>query len=383
MTVTVRPYKNDKERYEVDIRFPWPNGEDYRERVVSPVTSKSGSQRWGEQRERELLARGKPFDSVCDLNKAAVKKVAPRLSEFEELYIEQHCRADRLKPSTINNKQQAFKTYLIPLLKDARIDEITDASIQQLKTQLAAQKPKSVNNILNSLAVALKKAVEWKIIPSMSCTIRLLKVSPTDMKYYNFDEYNKILSAADQLSAAHMLLVLLAGDAGLRMGECIALRWGNVRWDEGVLDVVEAEWRGFLTLPKGGRSRKVPMTMRLMAALKAFRHLRGERVLYTADGEPLTSRVVQRWMTKVSKTSGVGKGGLHVLRHTFCSHLAMAGAPPIAIQQLAGHNDLKTTMKYMHLAPGVRDVAINLLDKLHATPGEAPEEWLKAIAQKT
>ncbi|MGD0527383.1 MAG: tyrosine-type recombinase/integrase [Polyangiaceae bacterium] len=44
-------------------------------------------------------------------------------------------------------------------------------------------------------------------------------------------------------------------------------------------------------------------------------------------------------------------GRLHVLRHTFGSRLAIAGAPARAMQEAAGHADLSTTMRYMHLAP--------------------------------
>jgi len=54
--------------------------------------------------------------------------------------------------------------------------------------------------------------------------------------------------------------------------------------------------------------------------------------------------------------------GVHVLRHTFCSHLAMRGAPARAIQELAGHADLRTTQRYMHLSPAALDAAIRLLD---------------------
>jgi integrase len=49
-------------------------------------------------------------------------------------------------------------------------------------------------------------------------------------------------------------------------------------------------------------------------------------------------------------------------RHTFCSHLAMRGAPARAIQELAGHQDLSTTQRYMHLSPAAIDGAIRLLD---------------------
>jgi hypothetical protein len=51
-----------------------------------------------------------------------------------------------------------------------------------------------------------------------------------------------------------------------------------------------------------------------------------------------------------------------ILRHTFCSHLAMRGAPARAIQKLAGHADLSTTQRYMHLSPAATEDAIRLLD---------------------
>src|SRR5437763_10250730 len=56
------------------------------------------------------------------------------------------------------------------------------------------------------------------------------------------------------------------------------------------------------------------------------------------------------------------KPGIHILRHTFCSHLAMRGAPARAIQELAGHEDLATTQRYMHLSPAAIEGAIRLLD---------------------
>jgi site-specific recombinase XerD len=57
------------------------------------------------------------------------------------------------------------------------------------------------------------------------------------------------------------------------------------------------------------------------------------------------------------------KKGVHILRHTFCSHLSMRGAPARAIQELAGHADLTMTQRYMHLSPAAPDAAIKLLDE--------------------
>ena len=62
--------------------------------------------------------------------------------------------------------------------------------------------------------------------------------------------------------------------------------------------------------------------------------------------------------------------GPHILRHTFCSHLAMAGKPARAIQALAGHSSITTTERYMHLAPAAARDAIEGLTR--------PADWRHA-----
>ena len=60
--------------------------------------------------------------------------------------------------------------------------------------------------------------------------------------------------------------------------------------------------------------------------------------------------------------------GVHALRHTFCSHLAMRGAPAKVIQELAGHQNLATTQRYMHLTPATLDATVRLLDQPENVP---------------
>jgi site-specific recombinase XerD len=103
------------------------------------------------------------------------------------------------------------------------------------------------------------------------------------------------------------------------------------------------------------------MTQRLTAALKASRHLRSERVLCLPDGVPITRDRVIKAVRGAQRVGGLEQG-VHILRHTFCSHLAMKGAPARAIQELAGHADLSTTQRYMHLSPAATEDAIRLLD---------------------
>ena len=107
--------------------------------------------------------------------------------------------------------------------------------------------------------------------------------------------------------------------------------------------------------------------------MKQARHLRGPRVLCDREGQPLTQKVVQVAMRRVARRANV-KPGVHILRHTFCSHLAMRGAPARAIQELAGHQDLETTQRYMHLSPAAIEAAIRLLEDPNPRPVEETTE---------
>jgi site-specific recombinase XerD len=99
------------------------------------------------------------------------------------------------------------------------------------------------------------------------------------------------------------------------------------------------------------------MTKRLEHALREHRSLKWGRVLTQSDGSPLTQKIVQDHVERAARLAGV-KPGVHRPRHTFCSHLAMKGASARAIQEVAGHQDLSTTQRYMHLSPAALDAAI-------------------------
>jgi len=65
--------------------------------------------------------------------------------------------------------------------------------------------------------------VEWGVIESMPCTIRLLKVPRSEAGFLDFDEYERLVAGAQASSATDTSVVLLAGDAGLRCGEIMGL----------------------------------------------------------------------------------------------------------------------------------------------------------------
>ena len=371
MTVKLRPYRGGR-GWEVDIRVKLDTGRVYRERRKSPVPSRSGSRAWGEARERHLLRHGpEPKPQSPALEAAAPptategpteRQAVPTLAEFAPRYIEGYCKANREKYSSIKTKQNHLKTHLLPMFGDTRLDAIKQEDIQRLKGRLADRAAKTVNNVLTTLNTMLKAAVEWEVIPQLPVRIKQLKVTTPEMDFYDFDEYERIVEAAKKIDDRIHIMVLLGGDAGLRPGEVRALQWVALDFRRRILTVDRAEYEGVVDLPKHDKIRRVPMTQRLSAALRAHRHLRGPNVLYRDEGTDLTVMVARRWLKKTLKLANLRDRGPHTLRHTFCSHLAMRGAPARAIQELAGHKDLQTTQRYMHLSPAALERSIALLE---------------------
>jgi integrase len=373
MTINVREWTKGKRMgFEVDIRFTYPDGTPYRQRIKAPVPSKSAAKRWGEAREAELLRAPSPNERAIEQRE---NKEVPTLRDFGPRYIENHARADRLKASTIDWIERTYKSHLYPELGDKRLDAIDDEDVQRLKARLATRHRKTVNNVLGILGHTLETAAKWKVIDRVPCTVSMLKVSGALVKFYDFDDYTRLAEAAAAIDRRTHLIVRLGGDAGLRRGEMMALRWGDVDFKRRQLQVQQAVWERRKTdgtkghdritdTPKGGRARVVPLTDALFDALRDHRHLRGDHVLDGNDGRPATSFFLRNLLEAAQKRAGLqSTGGIHILRHTFCSHLAMRGAPAKAFQELAGHADLTTTMRYMHLSPAARQDAIALLNR--------------------
>ena len=110
--------------------------------------------------------------------------------------------------------------------------------------------------------------------------------------------------------------------------------------------------------------RVIPMTERSPRPSRRYRHLRGELVLYADEGSRSTSDSSCNGLAG-HRSARVSEGhGRSPCPPTYLllSHLAMRGAPALSIQRLAGHEDMQTTLGYMHLAQGETERAIRLLD---------------------
>jgi integrase len=337
---------------QVDITGRHPNGTVFRERRKSPVSSKSGSQRWGEARLRHLLDN--PTEEV-----SPGKPPSPTLAEFAPKYLEA-IAANRQKASSQSSRETALRVHLIPFLGTRTLDSISAADVAALKVKLSEKAPSTVNHVLTALSGVLKLAKEFGLIAEAP-RVKLLPLPESEAAFYTFEDYARLLTVAEADGIQSLVMVLLGGHAGLRLGEMLALEWERVDFERKRLTVSRSDWEGNVSSTKGKRSRHIPMTSRLEEALRRIRHLRGPLVLCDEKGKALTKRVLQRTAERLARKAKLETAGVHILRHTFCSHLAMLGAPARAIQELAGHRDLVTTQKYMHLSPAAVESAIRLL----------------------
>ena len=206
----------------------------------------------------------------------------PTVREFSDEFLETYAAVNN-KPSEQASKRCIIKHHINPLLGNLPLDGVA-RGIEPFKAQLkkVGLSPKRINNILACLSKLLRYAQEREILP-VAPRVRLLKLPPQKFAFFDFGEYPQLLEAAKQESEWYAMVVT-AGDAGLRMGELLALEWGDLDFQIGSLTVRRSNWQGHIGSPKGGKERTIPLTQQLLAALKAHRHLRGPLVFCGAAG---------------------------------------------------------------------------------------------------
>jgi integrase len=156
-------------------------------------------------------------------------------------------------------------------------------------------------------------------------------------------------------------LFIVAGCAGLRMGELLALRWSDVNIEAGNLMVSRAMSAGQESSTKSRRPRSVPLANQAETEFKAIRNRerflgRDDLVFCRPDGASLDRSAVRTRFVRAQKRAGVPVRRFHDLRHTFGS-LAIQQFDVVAVKEMMGHSRLTTTERYLHSKPRPGDAA--------------------------
>ena len=178
-----------------------------RQALVAAHSNKTAAQRRAEARERVLLVEGKPKPSIKEVQQK------PTLREFAPRFVDGFAKANRLKPSGVAGKKSIISVHLIPLLGDNELDAIRTEDVQHLKSALSERAPKTVNNVLTTLSVMLRTAVEWDVIKRVPCVIKLLRTTKNAASFHDFDEYERLVESA-RSDRQTQLVVLLGGEGG-------------------------------------------------------------------------------------------------------------------------------------------------------------------------
>ena len=332
-----------------------------RYRLRIPGKDRSGALEY----ERTLIARLQRGESVyLSQDPRALSEKVRTFGEFAKEWLSTYVEAN-LKPSTRSNYFKVVSKTLLPFFGKVGMDGITDLLIERFKVQRkhGGVTNKTVNNDLSILRRMLSCAVAWKVIPSAP-RVPFLKAEPARFDYLTLPESRRLLEHTYQ--PRWRLFFFVALRSGLRAGELIGLRWEDIDLERGLLVVRRSIVRGIIAPPKSNRIRYIPLASDLHAVLRHFAKPTGYVFAQWHD-EPVTQPMAYDALKRACRKAGLRRIGLHVLRHSFASHLVMAGAELYPVQSLLGHADPKMTQRYAHLAPAY------LRSVIDALPRENPD----------
>lgn len=197
--------------------------------------------------------------------------------------------------------------------------------------------------------------------------IRSARVYPGQPRALDQHQYARLLRMPDRRTRRGLrdvAVLMLLGSVGLRRSEAATLLIGDIEERRRARDPMlrraiarSTSWWVTVRMGKGGRTRRIPLDEDTLAAIIAWVKVRPtaatEHLVLSLPRTgrppgPLSTRDVARIVGRHATAAGLpdDRRSPHVLRHTFCTHLADAGVDIAVIRELAGHADIRTTTIY-------------------------------------
>jgi integrase len=349
-----------------------------RYRKKSPDNTRTGAVAY-EALLRGKLTRGEPIENETKEKRQAFQDFA---WEWFNIYVK-----NNNKISEIRGKMFTLKTHLVPFFGKTQIDKLSGLQIERYKAKKINEglTNKTINNHLAVLNKCLLTAQEWLELDKIP-KIKKLKVPPQKYDYLTVEESRSLLR---HTSGMWRDIVLVALKTGLRLGELRGLKWKDISWEKRELTVRRSVYLDkHIVPPKSNKERIVPLSDDAYLILSQNRREKGF-IFSIKPGIHLKNTCCRKRLYKMCDAAGLRRIGWHVLRHTFASQLVMAGAHLKAVQELLGHTDIQTTMRYAHMSPSTLSETVKLLDtgsannnlrQYSASKGEKFAQILESIA---
>jgi integrase/recombinase XerD len=220
----------------------------------------------------------------------------------------------------------------------------------------------------------LQRRVSWSTFNQAVCALRFLYRTtlgrPEQLPFIPFgkrpktlpsvlspDEVLRLINAAPP--GRDRVLLQVAYGCGLRLSELLHLCVTDIDSARMVIQVRQG---------KGAKDRLVPLSLRLLAELRAYwRTCRPRTWLFPghkADGTMTSSNVQRRFARLVKRVALTKHCSMHTLRHSYATHLLEAGVDVLTLKALMGHSSLQTTARYLHISTQRLQQTPSLLDLL-------------------
>lgn len=171
------------------------------------------------------------------------------------------------------------------------------------------------------------------------------------------DEVRALLAATMPDLRMYCMFSLLYS-AGLRISELLDLKPEDINVSRKLIRVRQG---------KGKKDRYTLLSKPLIARLSQYRrNYRPQEWLFERrNGEPFTESIVSKQLKNAAKNAGITKRVYpHLLRHSFATHLIEQGTDLKIVKELLGHNQLKTTEMYVHIADTFKSTIRTPLDDI-------------------
>ena len=219
--------------------------------------------------------------------------------------------------------------------------QLQPLDIEHYLLYLAEQKNYSFSG-LNLMVNAIKFLFEkvWNL-PKTTYYLPRPRKTHTLPKVLDEEDIKKIF--AQVKNPKHRLILYVAYSSGLRVSEVVNIR---------LTDIHRKSMQIRIEQSKGRKDRMVVLSKKVLSLMEDYyRRYRPKEYLFEGQyGGPYSIRSAQMIFKRFKQMANVNiKGGIHLLRHSFATHLLEQGADIRLVQQQLGHNSVKTTQLYTHV----------------------------------